>query len=436
MKATNRIVTGAIIATTILLIWGGVRPCLNQTKSEQRNLVIRFDDYGIWCSADWITIEERLLDIHKKHNLPITWSVVPQSIYPHVYHPKSLRIYPDDQSAREHNLYPLEAGTRRVDTLKVSIRDGVSYLAVHGYYHPKFYSNIKNSEFYGVDYDTQFFKLKQGKAKLDSLFDTDVKIFVPPHNSYDYLTLDAMSELGYSIISAKDPSSRSPEDNSIPIKHLNFTTDNVSSLLARYKTFSQESSNGIVDVLLLHHTNFTNSIGILDNAKLENYDSFLGYLKQNKINVTTFEDVCEKEEQYQQNNSLRRKVHYTLTKISPIYAAKVLHSSISAEGIVRGLLLWLCLFGLLMGSVLGVLFKKIQKGKIAISAVILTLIFAILFLRQLIASNSVSGIPSYFTIIGNVRMWFSCIAVGFMIGLTAIISVKTIIKDRTKCQNH
>lgn len=46
-------------------------PFVITTKSQptRNDLVIRFDDYGIWCSDEWVTIEEKLLALHEKYNM-------------------------------------------------------------------------------------------------------------------------------------------------------------------------------------------------------------------------------------------------------------------------------------------------------------------------------------------------------------------------------
>lgn len=275
--------TRIILSLGVILLIPFISPLFIPQESRNAKLIIRFDDYGIWCSEDWVKLEKVLLDLHEQYGVNISFSVVPDPIYQVCYHPKSLRIYPPPLSQNKKdrdNRYPLTKDSDRVRWLKEANRKGYAEIGQHGYHHPKFYSNIKNTEFYGVGYDEQFYKISNGKRILDSLFDINTQMFVPPHNSYDNLTLDFLTELGFTVLSAKMPDYDAPQDNTIPLLYIPCTTESFESV---YKYL--ENNNGLVndqaptEVLLIHHTTFTNSEGVVDKSKINKYEELLHYIK-------------------------------------------------------------------------------------------------------------------------------------------------------------
>ena len=87
------------ISYTLLIIGlalGMVFPFVtcNNPKQVKSDIVIRFDDYGIWSSDEWVDIEEKLIELHEKYGVKITFGVVPKSIYPVCAHPRTMGFYP------------------------------------------------------------------------------------------------------------------------------------------------------------------------------------------------------------------------------------------------------------------------------------------------------------------------------------------------------
>ena len=159
----------------------------------------------------------------------------------------------------------------------------------------------KNTEFYNIPYDIQYFKISEGKRLLDSLFCTDVTTFISPHNTYDYLTLDLIHDIGFSCISAKQHSFDAPFEVKLPIKYLWQTVYEVSSLERVLK--KPHSKYAPIHVLALHHTNFTTD-GLRDQNK-KSYEDFLKYISENGITYYTFSGIPEEE---MANNDLFSKV--------------------------------------------------------------------------------------------------------------------------------
>ena len=129
---------------------------LQKVERSNGDIIIRFDDYGVWCNQDWLEIEKDLIAVHEKYGIKISFATIPDSRYTLNYHPLSPKSYPKEIENRDFNPYPLQAGSERVNVLKESVAKGISEVTLHGFYHPKGYSNNLNTEFYGVPYDVQY----------------------------------------------------------------------------------------------------------------------------------------------------------------------------------------------------------------------------------------------------------------------------------------
>ena len=133
-------------------------------KQGTPRIIIRFDDYGVWCNEDWTEIEEEIIKLHEKYNVKLTYGVIPDSRYPLVRHTLSPQEYPIEMEQYTYNPYPLSADSKRVSILKESTAKGITEVALHGYFHPKGYINTyKNTEFYNISYDYQYQKIRDGK---------------------------------------------------------------------------------------------------------------------------------------------------------------------------------------------------------------------------------------------------------------------------------
>ena len=284
-------------------------------------VIIRFDDYGVWCNSDWIAIEEEVIRLHEKYGVKISFGVIPDSKYPLIAHPLSPSVYPKEYENLENNPNPLVEGCKRVEILKDSVKKGIAEVALHGYTHPKGYSNKINTEFMGLPYDMQYQKLQQGKKLLEKLFDSEVSTFIPPHNTYDNLTIDLLYDFGFKCVSGGYPGVNSPRCDSLNLSFLWFKYDSFSKLsyfLENKDHYKYEPIN----ILMLHHTNFTRE-GKIDKERIIKYEKFLKNIAENNIVNYCFSDVPDSEVKnfdttyYQEKDNILLR---TLRKIWPAIA--------------------------------------------------------------------------------------------------------------------
>ena len=283
----------AIICTSFNSFCKSIPCFFSKPQLGRAKIVIRFDDYGVWCNSDWITIEEEILKLHELYGVKISFGVIPNSKYPLIAHPLSPSVYPKEYENLDNNPYPLSKGSKRVAILKESVQKGISEVALHGLSHPKGYSNTLNTEFYGLPYDLQYSKLLEGKNQLEYLFDCKVSTFIPPHNTYDNLTLDLLHDLGFKCVSGCHTGSFSPRCDSLNLQYLWFKYDNLEDFdkeLFGRRHYEFEP----LSVIMLHHTNFTKN-GKIDYDKITEYERFLCRICENKIPSYCFSDVPENE---------------------------------------------------------------------------------------------------------------------------------------------
>lgn len=114
-----------------------------RVEEGKPKVIIRIDDYGVWCNPDWLQIEEDIIRLHEKYDVKLTYAVILDSGYPLSRHLLSPQAYPVSVEGKISNPYPLVAGSKRVEILKESTQKGFIEVALHGYYHPKGYNNTE-----------------------------------------------------------------------------------------------------------------------------------------------------------------------------------------------------------------------------------------------------------------------------------------------------
>lgn len=149
-----------------------------EVSSQRIYLSFRIDDYGI----DSLEIYKKIVPVFIKYNIPLTIGVVP-------FKEQKSVLVPSLDSAELSYLKKLSGGRNEI--------------ALHGFSHTNHLNSKKSSsEFYDQPYDVQFEKIIKGKHFLDSLLTGNTVTFIPPWNSFDRNTQQAVSDAGFKNLSA------------------------------------------------------------------------------------------------------------------------------------------------------------------------------------------------------------------------------------------
>jgi predicted deacetylase len=141
-------------------------------------LAFRLDDPSASSNQE---IEARILESLTHHGLRATFAVIP------------FRLMADE-------LKPLSR--ERAQAMREAVAQGVLDVAQHGYCHRDANPGGQPSEFAGVAAARQRELIGAGKTLLETVFERPIRGFVPPWNSFDAATLDALEAMDFSHLSS------------------------------------------------------------------------------------------------------------------------------------------------------------------------------------------------------------------------------------------
>jgi predicted deacetylase len=145
-------------------------------------LIFRYDDFAFHYSQQNYAVCEQVFNVFLSLNLPIVVGVIP-SISAEVWN--------------RHNtiFYQIENDTRSVRLLNSGLEKGFQ-LALHGLTHQT-YSDGGTTEYSNRPYQSQLESIKKGVNHLSRVFpNAPLDVFIPPWNSFDHLTVDAVGKVG------------------------------------------------------------------------------------------------------------------------------------------------------------------------------------------------------------------------------------------------
>ena len=234
-------------------------------------MVFRYDDYLLVPSK----FSDSLLNIFQKNNIPLC-----------------LGIIPFDSS----DLFINKLNPDQVTALRSRIQRREIEVALHGFNHRNelnvsFLTRVTYSEFASIAYDKQYEKIAKGKKALDSLFQINTRVFVPPFNTYDNNTLKALDKLKFEIIS----SSLQGPSNSNLIKYMPATCEDFSELP---RIIENSKGDDVTIILFFHPYSFKEGLSKYskDLSKLmtiNQLDTLLNWVKKQKVNFYTFSELAK-----------------------------------------------------------------------------------------------------------------------------------------------
>lgn len=231
--------------------------------SENLKLVFRYDDFVLKNDS----LNKQLIDVFVKNKIPIVLGIVPYGSDRKVINELNLSFF---------------------DELKQGVNNGLIEIALHGFNHSRV---SKNGEFDHVQIEEQFYRMKLGKAYLDSLFQYHTISFIPPWNAYDENTLIVMEKIGMKIISSSMTVNQALTNDYIV--YYPHTIDDPKGLVQVIKR--NVKRDGVI-VLMFHSYDFSEKFSVDDLESLlidldRNYD----------IQFTTFRDLLNQSEKSDSN---------------------------------------------------------------------------------------------------------------------------------------
>ena len=245
-------------------------------KDKVINIIFRYDDASATTSS---SIETKILSLFSKHNLPLTFAIIPYRCTGKTTDINNTEVF----------TYP----QNKANLLKKYIENGTLEVALHGYSHQTI-STTEWTEFKNVPYEEQLEKLTKGKKLLESFFGENIYSFVPPYNTYDLNTLKALKTLNIHTISA-DMQGIHPKNS--PLTFLSYTTtlDTLASEIK--KTLSYNIKESFIVVMFHQYNLSTLKLPTINKSEITflELDTLLSNLKkQPNINILSFSKAQEK----------------------------------------------------------------------------------------------------------------------------------------------
>ncbi len=261
-------------------------------RSGKIQVVLRYDDYS--ALSDF-AIEAEILDVVRRHGLCAVFGVIPFAV------PAGLC------NAQEG--VALEG--KKADVLRGSVQDGMVEAALHGLHHlylPRFNYVNGFTEFEGLPLAEQAELIARGSAELERVTGCKAKCFIPPFNSYDEWTTEALRQNGIKCLSAAvfDPIPRKAELLLLP------HTCSLPQLREAIEQARRSSSEAPIVAALFHSFDFVESGQKKACISIMEFDILASWLaSQSDLGVMTVSQVMDSNadlsfDRYQANRLLRQ----------------------------------------------------------------------------------------------------------------------------------
>lgn len=268
-----------------------------EDAGKRVNVVFRYDDY----SANSLTDAElKIIETFRKHNIPISFGVIPFKVAGDVHDPS-----PQD-------LLPLD--TLKGEILKKGYKDGILDITMHGYAHQT-NSTEYLSEFANLDYEEQVKILSAGREYLQNVTGAQVTTFLPPWNTYDMNTLTALEASGFSTLSANKKGLVAKGSN---LNYLPVSCD-LTELKDAVKAARKSSDNQPLIVALLHDYDFLDFNDVLGVLTFQQFYEVMDWVSaQRDVNILSISQAAEVIEDLSADRAIRTKQLYYPEKIPPL----------------------------------------------------------------------------------------------------------------------
>jgi predicted deacetylase len=311
-------------------------------------IVFRYDDYS---KASPFSIEKKLVEAFNKDGLKITLGVIP--CISHSY------LDPSNQGCEFLSL-------EKVNFLREGVRDHVVEVAQHGFSHQKNNHARSLSEFSGLSLEEQLKKISEGAQYLNKNIDEPIDIFIPPWNSYDLNTLDALEQLGFAIISADIVGGATHQLTKI--KYLPATTG-LKKLRNALESARKSKDPHPLIVCLFHPYDFFEINEKMGGVRFEDFLKMIQFLKsQEDVQIVSFKDAAKMICDLGAKRYSANRVYYGLAEMLPVewrYIIPDYGTYLSSGGIHIGFIVYVFMFYSFIFAISFVIalviFKRLRK---------------------------------------------------------------------------
>ena len=339
--------------------------------SNKISIIFRYDDYTL-NSGD--KINQEVSSVFEKLQIPLVIGIIPADKNEFYYH------FNKEDTTLFH--------------LKKMVKSGSVEIALHGLTHTRL---NKEGEFKGVNYSEQKRRIYKGKHYLDSVFCTNVTTFIPPWNSYDANTCNALHTLGFKVIS-----SALHETQSCEYQEICYIPQTIEDFIDLTKTLQRNTLFDGTIVLMFHPYTFSNKFStddmyqILVQMKLNKRIKFDTFRSSNVANAV--------------NNSIQLKANLEKNFLSKkLLLNNILYPAVSSMvfrliNLVGYILLFIISFELVSLSLKKLLHIMINKITLIYTLSIFVLILIIwnhflspikLMIMTLLLSILIAGISAF-----------------------------------------
>jgi len=240
--------------------------------SKRLTVFFRFDDYS---ETSPLTVEAGLVNALHNNGCRATFAVIPAVTEGRFHDP------------RERGTHPL--GAEKIRFLLEAVDRGAVDVSLHGFNHRSRVDASPHSEFVGLSTQEQIARLQQGQDLLRRLTGLTATSFVPPWNRYDSATLEALTHLGFTCVSANR---YGPSMNGA-IRYVPITSDLPGLRQAVRFALDSDDADPIVGVLL-HPYDFTESGDQRAVMTTAEFDTELRWLvSQPQVQVKSVNQLAE-----------------------------------------------------------------------------------------------------------------------------------------------
>ena len=345
-------------------------------------IVFRLDDPS---AISPIEIENNLIDILCKHEVTFTFAIIPNV---------TLGNFRESISSG-NALLPKD----KIQLFKKGADSNVIDIALHGFEHKTISKNgDSHTEFRGDDLGNQIKKIREGKKILEDQIGLPITTFIPPWNTYDENTINALRENNITCISSNR---YQPAGNKNSISYLPITIE-LPDLKSAVEITRKADTPDPVIIVLLHPYDFTESGD--DRAKYgcNDVDKLLSWVgAQQDLEVRSISQLTKKNNEYDYTRYIWNKASFLeniyppsllQTEDTPIY-----HTTVTAKyNKIKNAIITLAFFTLLI--VLSALFTYGVFNKVLDSTAIISnsLLYSLIFIIVLLGAKAIKQKSYYF----------------------------------------